>query len=227
LCFDYDTDKAGNVWIRNEIALYGGPADVVTGVQGACSLTGGVYTYEIAIPLWSNWLAGTGRQALAAGDTVYVYSIMQDAYGTINGMNLTFCGNPAFDKTGFVNGAALVLAGGNPALAGDANHDNKVDVSDLGILAANYGTTAGATWEQGDFNHDGKVDVSDLGILAANYGTGTGAVLDFNADAKALGLSSETKEEAPGTSAVGCGSAGLPIVAGLLLVGMLLIKLDE
>ena len=58
-------------------------------------------------------------------------------------------------------------------IPGDANGDGTVDVGDLGILAANYGLTSGATWAKGDFNNDGKVDVGDLGILAANYGTGT------------------------------------------------------
>jgi hypothetical protein len=121
----------------------------------------------------------------------------------------------------------MVMAVEN-GVPGDANLDAKVDVSDLGILAANYGMTAGATWDKGDFNHDGKVDVSDLGILAANYGTGTGASCDFNADAKALGLVADTaKDEVPMTSTLGCGSLGLPLVAGLLLMGMWLVKLEE
>jgi uncharacterized protein (DUF2141 family) len=106
---------------------------------------------------------------------------------------------------------------------GDANGDNKVDVSDLGILAANYGVIAGATWTTGDFNRDGKVDVSDLGILAANYGTGTGSSLDFNADAKALGLTDNAKvEESPATTALGCGAAGLPLMAGVILAAFCL-----
>jgi len=113
------------------------------------------------------------------------------------------------------------------AIPGDANNDSKVDVSDLGILAANYGTTTDATWSTGDFNHDGKVDVSDLGILAANYGTGTGSVLDFNQDAQAFGLGIEAKEEAPATSSLGCGTAGLPLIAGLLAMGLFLVKLEE
>ena len=54
---------------------------------------------------------------------------------------------------------------------GDANLDGYVDVSDLGILATNYGTTSGAEWGDADFTGDGVVDVSDLGILATNYGT--------------------------------------------------------
>ncbi|HSV15288.1 MAG TPA: hypothetical protein VLI90_13595 [Tepidisphaeraceae bacterium] len=57
------------------------------------------------------------------------------------------------------------------ALGGDTNLDGKVDVGDLGALATNYGTTAGAFWSQGDSNYDGKVDVGDLGALATNYGT--------------------------------------------------------
>ncbi|MEA1950793.1 MAG: hypothetical protein U9N87_05380 [Planctomycetota bacterium] len=54
---------------------------------------------------------------------------------------------------------------------GDANDDGVVDVSDLGILATNYGTIGGAGWANADFNGDGNVDVSDLGVLASNYDT--------------------------------------------------------
>ncbi|MBN2290937.1 MAG: leucine-rich repeat domain-containing protein [Pirellulales bacterium] len=56
-------------------------------------------------------------------------------------------------------------------LCGDANCDRSVDVSDLGILAAKYGTTSGAEWGDGDFDYNGAVDVSDLGLLAAYYGS--------------------------------------------------------
>jgi len=54
------------------------------------------------------------------------------------------------------------------ALAGDANHDRTVDVSDLGILATNWQLSS-RTFSQGDFNYDGVVDVTDLGILATNW----------------------------------------------------------
>jgi hypothetical protein len=53
-------------------------------------------------------------------------------------------------------------------LAGDANHDRNVDVTDLGFLATNWQGT-GKTFSQGDFNYDGVVDVSDLGILATQW----------------------------------------------------------
>jgi len=50
---------------------------------------------------------------------------------------------------------------------GDANLDEIVDCTDLGILATNYGSVGGL--KQGDANGDGVIDVSDLGILATNY----------------------------------------------------------
>jgi hypothetical protein len=56
-------------------------------------------------------------------------------------------------------------------LMGDANLDGRVDIADLGILAANWQAT-GTTWEQGDFNEDGVVDIADLGILAGNWQAG-------------------------------------------------------
>jgi hypothetical protein len=53
-------------------------------------------------------------------------------------------------------------------LAGDANHDRIVDVSDLGVLATNW-QSSDKRFSDGDFNYDGVVDVSDLGILATNW----------------------------------------------------------
>ncbi len=82
----------------------------------------------------------------------------------------------AWTQTG-QDATALNLAPGDGVLVrlmpnmGDFNLDGAVDVSDLGILATNYGTTNGMTWSDGDANGDGAVDVSDLGILATNYGT--------------------------------------------------------
>jgi hypothetical protein len=56
---------------------------------------------------------------------------------------------------------------------GDSNLDRKVDVTDLGTLATNYGKSVSNGILQGDFNNDGKVDVTDLGLLATDYGLGT------------------------------------------------------
>ena len=60
-------------------------------------------------------------------------------------------------------------------VAGDANLDRKVDISDLGLLASNWQATS-RRFSQGDFNFDHKVDISDLGILASNWQTTAGLV---------------------------------------------------
>jgi hypothetical protein len=116
---------------------------------------------------------------------------------------------------------------------GDANLDGAVDVGDLGILAANYGTSSGAVWSQGDFNGDGAVDVGDLGILAANYGTGSSICSSFEEDyAKVFNPSvgSEGSDELVGEDAPEstlCSSLGFSLISGLILMGWLLLRLDE
>jgi hypothetical protein len=54
------------------------------------------------------------------------------------------------------------------ALGGDANHDRKVDITDLYALASNW-LGRGKTFSQGDFNFDTRVDSADLGILSAHW----------------------------------------------------------
>ncbi|MBP1996301.1 exo-alpha-sialidase [Paenibacillus eucommiae] len=55
-------------------------------------------------------------------------------------------------------------------ISGDINHDNKVTIGDLAIMAANYGKdTSSPDWEQvkqADLNGDGKIDIEDLVALA-------------------------------------------------------------
>ncbi len=100
-------------------------------------------------------------------------------------------------------------------------------------------------------NHDNKVNVSDLDILATNYGSGSGRAMNFAQDAKTVGLltgddvvttptespdlqgppentQKTPTEDNPVTKTLGgCGSAGLPLIAGLLLMGLLLVKLEK
>ncbi|NLE29641.1 MAG: hypothetical protein GX629_08240 [Phycisphaerae bacterium] len=108
---------------------------------------------------------------------------------------------------------------------GDANGDGSVDVGDLGILAANYGMSEGATLNHGDFNADEKVDVGDLGILAAAYGTHAG---DTDWEARSFetfgqGVSKEDGEKIEGLL---CGGLGMPVIALLALMGLMFIKLQ-
>jgi hypothetical protein len=77
-------------------------------------------------------------------------------------------------------GGYFTLAGGRAAgcwarwgplpLAGDINGDSSVDLSDLAILLAHFGTASGALPEQGDTDGDGDIELSDLAALLATFG---------------------------------------------------------
>lgn len=58
-----------------------------------------------------------------------------------------------------------------PVCPGDLDGDGDVDVADLAILLANFGSMSGVSAADGDLDHDGDVDVGDLAILLANFGT--------------------------------------------------------
>jgi hypothetical protein len=114
----------------------------------------------------------------------------------------------------------------NTLTPGDANGDGAVDVGDLGILAANYGAS-GKKWAQGDFNGDGLVDVGDLGILAANYGANSSSA-DWDTDyAKMFDqVTIEEEDFSENSNSSICGSLGLPVIAGLVLMGLSIVKLE-
>jgi hypothetical protein len=71
---------------------------------------------------------------------------------------------------------ASASLGGSPGdadtvqLAGDVNGDLHVDLADLAILQAHFGTQSGALRSQGDLNGDGAVGRSDAALLARNFG---------------------------------------------------------
>lgn len=49
---------------------------------------------------------------------------------------------------------------------GDANGDNRTDLTDLNIVLANFGSDA----EQADLNDDGVVDITDLNLVLSSFG---------------------------------------------------------
>lgn len=60
---------------------------------------------------------------------------------------------------------------GLPGCPGDTNGDSVVNLADLNLVLANFGTGS-----DGDVNGDGVVDLADLNLVLANFGT------DCNAD---------------------------------------------
>jgi len=98
--------------------------------------------------------------------TSSTYTLNQDDLGT--GITVR-----AFYTDGFGRYESVMSESFNVMIDvfGDASRDGVVDVSDLGILGANF-NKANAQWMHGDFNGDGFVDVADLGIIGANWGEG-------------------------------------------------------
>ncbi|MEQ9460892.1 MAG: family 16 glycosylhydrolase [Phycisphaeraceae bacterium] len=57
-------------------------------------------------------------------------------------------------------------------IPGDATGDGQVNLTDLSILASNFGSTE-AAWSLGDFSGEGEVNLVDLSLLASNFGQTT------------------------------------------------------
>ena len=74
------------------------------------------------------------------------------------------------------NSAVIIYSEDFELIPGDADFDGNVGGDDAAILAVNWQTIGGATWEMGDFNGDFNVDDLDATIMAANWGVGTAAV---------------------------------------------------
>ena len=66
----------------------------------------------------------------------------------------------------FINGYIKIK------LVGDINGDGKVDVRDLALVSASFGSYPGhPRWNpEVDLNHDGKIDIRDIAIVASHYG---------------------------------------------------------
>ncbi len=118
----------------------------------------------------------TGAQTLSTNDNAtWKLGNLAGLTNTPGQYTLSLIGSPGIaDLAGNALGATPSEIWSRAAwLPGDANLDGTVDLTDFGILKANFG--AGDEWSEGDFNGDGKVDLSDFGILKANFGS-SGAV---------------------------------------------------
>jgi hypothetical protein len=73
------------------------------------------------------------------------------------------------------------------------------------------------------------VDVGDLGILAANYGTNASSANWATDCAQAFGttVDDESSEEEDTVGYSVCSALGLPLIAGLVLMGLMLVRLEE
>lgn len=111
-----------------------------------------------------------GSPAIDAGENALIPSdVSTDFFGGPRRVD-----DPATVDTG--GGAAPIVDIGAiefqpiAACPADFNHDGLRDLSDLGILLANFGVGAGADPDDGDTDGDGDIDLSDLGVMLSVFG---------------------------------------------------------
>jgi autotransporter-associated beta strand protein len=169
-----------------------GTATVSSTTSGVISLTS--LTIAGASNAWTGHLEINNNplivEATSANKSTMLATLQnQISYGTTHAAGITSsstAADPTHKVTVVIDNSLLgltqlngVAVDANSLLVestyfGDSNLDRKVDVTDLGNLATNYGKSVSSGPVAGDFNNDGKVDVTDLGLLATNYGLGTG-----------------------------------------------------
>ena len=151
--YDSATLKTVNLQLTNNL-VYG---NLSTGyANGTYTLTNNIFGTAAQANWFVNPSAGDLRLTAAAKAAINQGLVLSDVTNDFD--NVARSSSPD------------IGADERPLYRGDADKNGAVDVVDLGILATNYDTPAGATWAKGDFNADGAVDVIDLGILATNYG---------------------------------------------------------
>jgi hypothetical protein len=128
-------------------------------------------TNAVVLPADGKWYqvgfeinAGSMTQVAGTNPLAVVLGAVQEA-------RILSSSVPAYNGDAIVGtlGADNITA----TISGDVNGDGVVNLADLLILAAAFGSVSGgANWNPaGDLNNDGRVDVSDLLIMAANWGT--------------------------------------------------------
>jgi hypothetical protein len=111
--------------------------------------------------------AFTLTTSLASDGTFSVQDVPANSY------HLAFKGSKWLQKVVSVDASKGSVSGVNVTLLpGDINNDNKVNLSDLGVLADAFNSTpASPNWNaNADLDGNGRVNIRDLGLLADNFG---------------------------------------------------------
>lgn len=119
--------------------------------------------YVVGAPSFD--LSVAGDTVTLAGDTFLFDSAAA-------GFNSLFFNTGSSSTKYLLDDVLVTLMPDSGVTPGDADLDGDVDLSDLGVLASNYGQNQNVNWLKGDFDRDGDVDLSDLGSLASHYGAG-------------------------------------------------------
>jgi hypothetical protein len=146
-----------SVQISGDMAVVGAPLRDTPGIRDA----GSTYVFTRSGAVW------TQQAQLFAPDA---------AQGDEFGLEVASSGNSVvvsapWDNTynGLFAGSAYVF--NLDCCSGDLDGSGVVDLSDLAILLAHFGTVSGATLADGDFEGDGDVDLGDLANMLSVTGT--------------------------------------------------------
>jgi hypothetical protein len=71
---------------------------------------------------------------------------------------------------GGLSWAEGLATGDEEAMPGDVTRDCRVDMQDMLVVLAGYGTASGADWTEGDLDGDGAVGLADLLVVLAHFG---------------------------------------------------------
>lgn len=118
-------------------------------------LTGAAYVFDL----------NTGEQLLELNGSDSEFS---DDFGVavaIDGSTVVV-GRPLDDEVGPNAGAAYLFTLPPLDCPGDATGDDTVDLADLNLVLANFGSMT----SEGDATGDGQVDLADLNLVLANFG---------------------------------------------------------
>jgi hypothetical protein len=113
------------------------------------------------------WTGNGITSAAAAADYAALGTAAKTALGYVDNADSSSGGKTTFYGRSVDANAVLIRY----TYYGDTNLDGRVNLSDFGILKANYGHTSGGEWYNGDFNYDNRVNLGDFGKLKSSYGS--------------------------------------------------------
>jgi hypothetical protein len=197
----------------------------------------GTADYEDKAPITSLTTSGSDGAVVSRmlnGHTWYLAVVNRDIVNTMT-LNMTVDAS---------RGISTVSKTGTVTALGSGTVSYTVNPADIivfkwaaipGDLAAYYNTASGATWAMGDFDGDKDVDVADLSLLAANYNYGSASTVSWaEAYAQAFGTTNDADEttdasadDSEDTTSSVCSSLGLSLIAGLAMLGLMIVKLEE